>query len=68
MAEADDRTRRGPTDEVGSEGGSPGEIEVDRDAENLTGTERDQNVRHGRDRVEERDHQSERDDRPAPRP
>jgi len=68
MAQADDRTRRGPTDEVGSEGGSPGEIDIDRDAEILAGTEMEQNVTTKRERTEERDHQQERDGRPAPRP
>jgi hypothetical protein len=68
MAEADDRVMKGPTDEVGSEGGSPGDVEIDRDTEILAGTELDQNVRHGREQVEEHDHQLERDSRPAPRP
>jgi hypothetical protein len=68
MAEPSDRTRNGPTDEVGSEGGSPGDIDIDRDAEILAGTELEQNVTAKRERVDEHDHQLERDGRPAPRP
>ena len=68
MPQANDRTRRGPTDEVGSEGGSPGEIEIDRDADVLAGSETTQNVVPAREHTEEHDHQLERDGRPTPRP
>jgi hypothetical protein len=62
-----DRTHSGPTDEVGSEGGSPGDIDVDRDAEILAGTELEQNVVPERESVKERDRNLTRDDRPDPR-
>ena len=68
MSQANDRTRRGPTDEVGSEGGSPGETDIDKDADILTGTEQTQSVVSKREHTEEHDHQLERDGRPAPRP
>ena len=68
MADEREPTRRGPTDEVGSEGGSPGDIDIDREADTLTGTERGRNVAPATEHVEEHDHQLERDDRPAPRP
>ena len=68
MADERERTHRGPTDEVGSEGGSPGEIEIDRETDTLTGTELEQNVSPAGEHVEKHDHQLERDGRPAPRP
>jgi len=68
MAEPSTRAHEGPTDEVGSEGGSPGDIDVDRDADILAGSERKQSVTTKRESIDEHDHQLERDGRPAPRP
>jgi hypothetical protein len=53
-----------PTDEVGSEGGSPGDLDLNHD-EVLTGSESTQNaIPH--ETVTERDRQVTRDDRPRP--
>jgi hypothetical protein len=59
-----EREETTPTDEVGSEGGSPGDLDIDRD-EVLTGSESTQNAI-PEEHVTERDRQVTRDDRPQP--
>jgi len=60
------REHIGPSDEVGSEGGSPGDVDVEREVETSAGSEKRQSVTPRKETVEERDHQLTRDDRPRP--
>ena len=60
------REHTGPSDEVGSEGGSPGDLDVEREVEISAGTEKGQPVTPRKETVAERDRQLTRDDRPRP--
>ena len=60
-----DREHSRPTQEVGSEGGSPGDLDLEHD-EISTGSESTRSVTGGNDVAEERDRQLTRDDRPRP--
>ena len=60
------RERSGPSDEVGSEGGSPGDLDVEREVETSTGSEKRQPVVPKKETLEERDRQLTRDGRPKP--
>jgi hypothetical protein len=64
---ADDKTRGRlrPTDEVGDEGGSPGDLEMDRQTV-TTGSESTSSVVPHDMSEEERDRNKTRDDRPRP--
>ena len=66
MSTEDERERTGPTDEVGSEGGSPGDIDLDRTDDVLVGSNATQNVVPADEHVHERDREKTRDDRPRP--
>jgi hypothetical protein len=62
----EERERTGPTEEVGSEGGSPGEIELDKIHSHLKGTEATSTVVAEDTEIVERDRNLTRDDRPRP--
>ena len=68
MADGTDRERTGPTEEVGSEGGSPGDIELDKKHAALKGSEAASTVASETTEVIERDRSLTRDDRPHPKP
>jgi hypothetical protein len=61
-----DRERAGPTDEVGSEGGSPGELELNKKHVVTDGSESTSTVVPTVTEIEERDRNQTRDDRPEP--
>ena len=67
MREDSDRERSGPTDEVGSEGGSPGDVELDTERVTTVGNEATSTITSEAREIRERDRQLTRDDRPAPR-
>ena len=66
MNEDTDRERTGPTEEVASEGGSPGEIELNRKHTRLTGSDSTSIVAAEDELEEERDRNLTRDDRERP--
>ena len=68
MANESDRERTGPTDEVGSEGGGPGDLELDKKNVVTVGSEATSSVAGEEEEIAERDRQLTRDDRPAPPP
>ena len=63
---ATDRERTGPTDEVGSEGGTPGDVDLNKKHVVTEGSESTSTVRPRATEIEERDRQRTRDDRPPP--
>jgi len=65
MADEERRDRLRPTDEVGGEGGSPGDLDVDRQTV-TTGSESTSSVVPHDVAEEERDRNKTRDDRPRP--
>ena len=65
MANETKRDRPEPTDEVGSEGGSPGDVELDRKTV-TNGRESTSSVVPHDVETEERDRNKTRDDRPSP--
>jgi hypothetical protein len=65
MPNEKDSDRLRPTDEVGDEGGSPGELEVDRHTV-TTGSESTSSIVPHETEEEERDRNKTRDDRPRP--
>jgi hypothetical protein len=67
MATDMDRERTGPTDEVGSEGGSPGDLDLDKKHVVTVGSDETSIIDGEVSEVDERDRQLTRDDRPAPR-
>jgi hypothetical protein len=66
MNEDTDRERTGPTEEVASEGGSPGEIELNRKNTAMRGSESTSTVTAEDELEEERDRNLTRDDRKRP--
>jgi len=66
MNEDTDRERTGPTEEVASEGGSPGEIEVNRKHTTMKGSDSTSIVTAEDELEEERDRNLTRDDRERP--
>jgi len=66
MIDRTERERTGPTDDVGDEGGSPGEIELKRRNEVTHGSEATSTIESEPAAEEERDRQLTRDDRPRP--
>ena len=68
MGDNSERERSGPTDEVGSEGGSPGDVELDTEHVTTVGNEATSTIAGDETEIRERDRQLTRDDRPAPRP
>ena len=63
---ATNRERTGPTDEVGSEGGTPGEIELNKTHSITKGSEATSTIAAAETDEEERDRNRTRDDRPEP--
>jgi len=63
---ATDRERMGPTDEVGSEGGSPGDVDLNKTHPVTRGSEATSTVASAETDREERDRNRTRDDRPEP--
>ena len=63
---ATDREHTGPTDEVGSEGGSPGDLEMKKTHVITEGSESTSTATPAVTEIEERDRQRTRDDRPPP--
>jgi len=61
-----DRERAGPTDEVGSAGGSPGELGLNKKHVVTDGSESTSTVVPTVTEIEERDRNQTRDDRPEP--
>ena len=61
-----EREHSGPTDEVGSEGGSPGDLELNRNYKTTKGHEKTSTVSTKETDVTERDRDLTRDDRPQP--
>jgi hypothetical protein len=68
MANESDRERTGPTDEVGSEGGSPGDFDLDKKHVITIGSEATSSVAGEVEEIEARDRQLTRDNRRAPPP
>ncbi len=61
-----EREHAGPTDEVASEGGSPGDLELDKRHTPTRGREITSTISTTETDVEERDRNLTRDDRPRP--
>jgi len=61
-----EREHTGPTDEVGSEGGSPGDIDLNKRHVVMFGSESTSTVASTVTDIEERDRNRTRDDRPEP--
>jgi hypothetical protein len=61
-----EREHRGPTDEVGSEGGSPGDLALSKKDVVMHGSESTSTVAVTVTEIEERDRNRTRDDRPEP--
>lgn len=66
MATNHDRERTGPTDEVGSEGGTPGDIDLNKKHVITGGSESTSTIGPTATEIEERDRNKTRDDRPEP--
>ena len=66
MATEREREHEGPTEEVGSEGGSPGDLDVNQQHTITRGRESTSTVATTKTDVEERDRNLTRDDRPRP--
>jgi len=66
MKKDTDRERTGPTEEVASEGGSPGEIELNRKHTTMKGSESTAIVTADDELEEKRDRNLTRDDRKRP--
>lgn len=66
MATDRERERRGPTDEVGDEGGSPGDVDLNKEHVVTGGSESTSTVAPTATEIEERDRQRTRDNRPPP--
>ena len=66
MATERKHERTGPTDEVGSEGGSPGDVDLNKEHVITGGSESTSTVTTTVTDIEERDRQRTRDNRPPP--